>query len=44
MGEATLDIARVKLPFRGNLELFPDKAHKKSKVTGFIDVKVELEN
>jgi len=41
MGLASVDLKKTKLPFRGNLDLQPEKGKKAS---GFIEVKIEVEN
>jgi len=42
MGLVTFDLKKTPIPFRGNLELLPEKEGKK--VSGFIDVKIEAES
>jgi hypothetical protein len=39
MGVAVFDLKKSSIPFRGNLNLHPEKEGKK--VSGFLDVKIE---
>ena len=42
MGQTTFNLAKNKLPFRGNLYLGSEKGEVNKKITGYLDVKVEV--